>query len=600
VFRPALAAILVAGLAVAADHPIGGDRLTLKDPVAKPERRTFRFKANKEPNVEPSLAADPRAVGATLEVVGRGAGDGSSGVVTLDAAHWEGLGQPPGAKGFKWIDPLVPAGVRKVFFKPGSNGGQLTATGKGLAWAYALAQPQGGPVDVRFTVGSDVWCARFGTFQQNLIGKLRAAAAPPPADCAVPSVDVCGNGTVGGTEECDDGGTVSGDGCSATCELESPSAVCAGVPSAAGTALDSAAVASGLDRPIDVQSPRLDPRRLFVVEQSGRIRLVKDGALLPTPFVDLTSKTATTCPFSERGLLGLAFDPDYETNGFFYVNYTNPSGTTVIARYTATGDPRTADSAAIGTEVVLRTMAQPFANHNGGQLQFGPDGALYVGMGDGGSGCDPGGRAQNDAELLGKMLRIDVDALAADPLDEIWAKGLRNPWRFSFDRATGDLYVADVGQLQREEVNVVPSPVPAGLNYGWDFYEGEQCANALSCPDSVCPASTAGFTMPVLTFSHAGACSISGGYVYRGCALPGLHGTYFYSDFCGAFVRTFQYAGGVATNQQDRTADVDPPGADTITTVVSFGQDARGELYVVERGDCSSSNGVVYKLVPQP
>ena len=423
-------------------------------------------------------------------------------------------------------------------------------------------------------------------------------------------VATCGDGVAAGTEECDDGDTDSGDGCSATCELENTSAVCAGVPSAAGTALDSVVLASGLDRPTDVQSPRLDPRRIFVVEQSGRIRLVKDGVLQAAPFINLTSKTSTACPFSEQGLLGLAFHPDYETNGFFYVNYTNPSGTTVLARYTATGDPETADTAAIGTRGHPAHDRAAVREPQRRPAPFGPDGSSTSAWATAAAAAIRRATAQNldhDCSARCCASTSTRSPYAIPPTTrrrratrDLGLRACATRGASASTAANGDLYIGDVGQNQREEVDVVAWPVPAGLNYGWDFYEGEACANTLSCSDSVCPPSTAGFTMPILTFSHAGACSISGGYVYRGCALPALHGTYFYSDFCGAFVRTFNFVGGAATNQQDRTADVDPPGADTITSVSSFGQDARGEIYIVERGDCSSSNGVVYKFVPQP
>ena len=596
-------ACAVATMALATDHPVAGDKLVLKDPASDVSRRGFRFKATRDAGIDPATGGDPRALGATLEVTGRGAGDGTSGIVVLDASKWEGLGTPPGAKGYKWLDATASLGVRKVYFRPGPTGGLLTAVGRGVAWPYVVTQAQAGPVDVRFGIGPDVWCAHFAaaTFQQNVAGKLRAALATAPADCTVPSTAVCGDGSVGGTEECDDGNTMGGDGCSAVCELETTAALCAGVPSATGIALDAVAIATGLDRPTAIAAPRLDPSRLFVTEQSGRIRLVKNGVLLPAAFLDIHTKTATACPYSEQGLLGLVFDPAYESNGRFYVNYTNPSGATVIASYVATGDPKTSDAADTSTETILRTIAQPFANHNGGDLHFGPDGFLYAGMGDGGSACDPAGRAQDDAQLLGKMLRFDPNAPApVNPTDDVWAKGLRNPWRFSFDRANGDLYIADVGQNQREEVDVVAAPVPAGQNYGWDYYEGDQCSTTLSCPGTFCPASTAGYTMPVVVYDHTQGCSITGGYVYRGCALPDLHGTYFYSDYCGAFIRTFEFSGGAATNQQDRTVDVDPTGADTITSVTAFGEDARGEVYVAEQGACSTANGVIYKLVPQP
>ena len=598
-----VAALVVATIVLAADHPIAGDKLVLKDPAGDVGRRTFKFKATRDAGIDPATGGDPRALGATFEIAGSGAGDGTSGVIVLGPSGWTGLGEPPGAKGYKWLDATASLGVRKAYFKPGPKGGLLTATGKGLAWPYAVTQPQAGPIDVRFAIGGDVWCARFdaSTFQQSVAGKLRATLAAAPADCAAPSSATCGDGTVGGSEECDDGNTTGGDGCSATCELESTAALCAGVAGAAGTALDAVPVATGLARPSAIAAPRLDPSRLFVVEQIGRIRLVKNGTLLPAPFLDIQTKTATACPYSEQGLLGLVFDPDYETNGRFYVNYTDTSGATVIARYTVTGDPKTSDDADEASETILRTIPQPFANHNGGDLHFGPDGLLYAGMGDGGSSCDPDGRAQDDTQLLGKMLRFDPNASApANPTDDVWAKGLRNPWRFSFDRANGDLYIGDVGQNQREEVDVVAAPVPAGLNYGWDYYEADQCSAALSCPGTFCPASTAGYTMPILVYDHSQGCSITGGYVYRGCAMPDLRGTYFYSDWCGAFIRTFEFSGGVATNQQDRTADADPAGADTITGVTAFGEDARGELYVAELGACTSATGTVYELVPQP
>ncbi len=594
---------LLAATVLAADHPIAGDKIVLKDPAGNPAHRSVKFKATKDAGIDPSVGGDPRALGAMLVIGGRGAGDGSSGGFTLDASKWEGLGEPPGAKGYKWLDPAFTNGIRKVFFKPGPKGGLLTVAGKGAAWAYAISQAQIGPIDVHFTIGADVWCATFpaSTFQQNVAGKLNAALASAPADCSVPAPGVCGDGVLDPGEECDDGGTVNGDGCSSTCELEPTNpALCAGVPSASGTSLAGVVVATGLDRPTAVAAPRLDPSRVFVTEQSGRIRLVKNGTLLPTAFLDLTAKTATSCPYSEQGLLGLVFDPGYETNGFFYVDYTNTSGDTVIARYTASGDPKTADTANAASETILRgPISQPFANHNGGQLAFDSAGLLYVGMGDGGSGCDPGGRAQDDSSLLGKLLRFDPAAPAPmNPLDDIFAKGLRNPWRFSFDRANGNLYIADVGQNIREEVDVVAAPVPAGLNYGWDFYEGDACANTLSCPDSFCPASTAGFTMPILTYDHGPGCAITGGYVYRGCAMPDLHGTYFYSDFCAAFVKTFVLSGGMATNQGDVTTDVQPPSA-TISQVTSFGEDARGEIYIAQ-GGCPASSGALSKLVPGP
>jgi cysteine-rich repeat protein len=425
-----------------------------------------------------------------------------------------------------------------------------------------------------------------------------------PGDCVpAPAAPACGDGVVQGTEECDDGGTAGGDGCSAACQLEDASALCAGVPAAAGTALASVLVASGLERPLHVTAPPLDPNRVFVVEQRGRIRIVKNGTLLVTPFLAIEGKVSCC---GERGLLSVAFHPDYESNGRFFVNYTNVAGHTVIARYQVSGNPDVADA---GSELVLLTVAQPFANHNGGLNAFGPDGYLYVGLGDGGSFNDPLEAGQDGGTVLGKLLRLDVDVEtppyhaapadnpdpgAAHPLDLIWAKGLRNPWRFAFDRATGELYIADVGQNQWEEVNLQP-PATGGLNYGWDVFEGRHCFEPEPLyPAGMCPDPPAGFTMPVLEYSHAAGCSVTGGFVYRGCRLPDLHGTYFYGDYCSAFIRTFKgVAGGDAQNLADRTADLDPPGSLSIDAISSFGEDARGELYVTDHDD-----GEVFKIVP--
>ena len=277
----------------------------------------------------------------------------------------------------------------------------------------------------------------------------------------------------------------------------------------------------------------------------------------------------------------------------------------MIARYQVSGDPDVANT----TETQLLTISQPFANHNGGNLVFGPDGYLYVGMGDGGSGGDPLDNGQSDSTLLGKMLRIDVDVNsspfyavpasnpnpgAGDPLGLIWAKGLRNPWRFSFDRGNGDLYIGDVGQNEWEEIDWVPSTSTGGENYGWRIFEGNHCYDPSPAP--MCPATT-GFTMPVYEYNHSSGtptgCSVTGGFVYRGCALPDLHGTYFFSDDCSAFIRTFEISGGVVTNEQDRTAALDPPGSQTIDSVVAFGEDARGEIYIADQG------GEVFKIIPQ-
>ena len=581
-----------AAMALAADHPAAGDRLVLKD-RATPAKRKFRFAAVRDAAIDPRLGADLTVVGASLEVMGAAAGDGATGALDLDASRWVGLGRPRGAKGYRYADRHAAAGIRRVLFKRGRKGGSLTIKGGGDAFPYAITQPQG-PIDVRFTVGADVYCSRFQSFTRNEIGRVKAKRAAAPPDC-IPFSLLCGNGTIDGVEECDDGNVESGDGCTVSCQLEDPSARCTGVPTVSGTSLRSERVVAGLANPTYLTAPPLDPSRLFVTEQHGVVQVVKNGGLLRAPFLDISTKIACC---DERGLLGLAFHPDYESNGRLFVNYTNTAGDTVIARYQVSPDPDRADP---DSEVILLTIVQDFTNHNSGQLAFGPDGFLYVGMGDGGSRGDPRGRAQDPASLLGKILRLDVDRvgppwaaagnpfIGAAPRDEIWALGLRNPWRFSFDRATGELYVADVGQDLWEEVSVQAADSPGGENYGWNVFEGDGHCFA-AAPECTQPDA---FVMPVLDYSHADGCSITGGYVYRGCAMPDLHGTYFYGDFCSAFIRTFAgVTGGTAQNRMDRTADLAPGGGLSIDRITSFGQDARGELYVVDR------RGEIFRIIP--
>ncbi|MDQ0140733.1 PQQ-dependent sugar dehydrogenase [Cupriavidus necator] len=346
-------------------------------------------------------------------------------------------------------------------------------------------------------------------------------------------------------------------------------------------------VAGEFAAPIFLTAPAGDAR-LFVVERAGRIRIVRDGALLATPFLDIAALTTTD---GERGLLSMAFDPDYAANGRFYVYYTDTSGAITIARYhVSAANPDLADAA--GT--VLLSIPHPtFSNHNGGQLGFGPDRMLYIGTGDGGGGGDPSGNAQNAATLLGKMLRIDVSGAsgygvpAGNPFlgqsgsrGEIWALGLRNPWRFSFD--AGSLYIADVGQDLREEVDVAPSG-SAGLNYGWNLIEGSACVGGATCDRT-------GLTMPVFEYGHeAGACAIVGGYVYRGSASPALQGRYFYADLCTGKLQSFMYRDGVATEPVDWNVTV--PGS-----VFSFGVDSAQALYVLADPGTSANSGRVYRI----
>ena len=600
-------AALAASTVLAADHPIAGDGLVLKDPVGKPEKRLVSFKALRDLAIDPNQTGDPRTLGATIELTGAGGGDGSTGPIVLTPTLWKGLGNPAGSKGYKYYDKTRANGIKQVMFKPGSKGGQLLVSGGGANWPYAVTQPQTA-VAVRFAIGGDAYCGNFTSFTKNEAGRVQAKNAVAPANCTPP---VCGDGVATGTEECDDGGIANGDGCSSGCQLENTSAICAGVPTTGGTAIHSVRVASGLQAPVFVTAPRLDTNRLFVVEQAGRIRIIKNGVLLPTPFLDVDS-VANGGPGSEQGLLGLAFHPNYEQNGRFFVSYTRSGGGAAghseIAEYTVSGNPDVANPT--GT-VILTGADDPYGNHNGGMITFGPDGMLYYGMGDGGAGDDPLDAGQDDAQFFGKMYRIDVDNPPANPLDAVFAKGLRNPWRFSFDRGTGDLYIGDVGQNAFEEIDVQPAPLAAGVNWGWDLKEGRHCH--FESGDPACPPSAPGLTDPVLEYCHSlsndnATCgshplgnSVTGGYVYRGCAMSGMQGVYFYGDFGAGFISTFQgVSGGNAQNVAERTSDLDPStGGFSIGSVSSFGEDARGEIYVVDYGS-GGFDGEVFKIVPGP
>jgi hypothetical protein len=360
-------------------------------------------------------------------------------------------------------------------------------------------------------------------------------------------------------------------------------------PTPAGVGLQE--VASGLAFPLFLTSPPGDNARLFVVEKTGRIRIVRNGSLLSTPFLDLSSQVSNG---SEQGLLGLAFHPGYSANGRFVVNYTNPSGDTRISVFRVSANPDIADPA---SEQVILSVDQPYSNHNGGMVTFGPDGKLYIGLGDGGSGGDPQGNGQNRNALLGKILRLEVSATGqvSVPGDnpfvgqpgvrpEIWSYGVRNPWRFSFDRQTNDLYIGDVGQSAREEVDVSTSATQfgRGLNYGWNRMEGLACYS----PSSGCNQS--GLTLPVLDYGHSDGCSVTGGYVYRGDDVPALKGLYFYADYCEGWIRSFRWNGTAASDQREWST-LKPGGQ-----ISSFGEDARGELYVM------TSSGKVFRFVAVP
>jgi glucose/arabinose dehydrogenase len=349
-----------------------------------------------------------------------------------------------------------------------------------------------------------------------------------------------------------------------------------------GLALET--VATGLDHPVHLTAPAGDAR-LFVVEQPGRIRIIARGRLLARPFLDLTDRVSDG---GERGLLSVAFHPDYAHNGFFFVDYTDRHGDTAIERFTVSRDPDLADK---GSAVRVLSIAQPYANHNGGLVAFAPDGMLWIGMGDGGSGGDPHGNGQKPQALLGKMLRLDVDhgrpyaiprdnpfAGRRDGRPEIWAMGLRNPWRYSFDRVAGEVYIADVGQNLWEEVDV--APIAAGrLNYGWNRMEGLHTFRPVA-------GDTARLTAPMLEYGHHDGCSVTGGLVYRGARIPALRGHYLFSDYCSGWLRSFRYDRGQVSDLREWR------GAET-GAVASFGEDAAGEAYIV------SHNGSIFRIIPE-
>jgi len=357
---------------------------------------------------------------------------------------------------------------------------------------------------------------------------------------------------------------------------------------AAPLALALQEVAGGLDAPIFLTAPTGDSR-LFIVERPGRIRVLQNGSLLATPFLDISALTTTS---GERGLLSMAFHPQYASNGYFFIYYTNLAGDIVIERrQVSAGNANVADPL---SALTIMTIPHPtFSNHYGGLLSFGPDGYLYAGTGDGGSAGDPPRNAQNTNVLLGKLLRLDVsNSSVAQPYaippgnpfataggrPEIWAYGLRNPWRYAFDVPAQLLYIADVGQANWEEVDVRPAG-QAGNNYGWNIMEGLHCYNSASC-------NQAGLVLPVIEYGHdaAGGCSITGGYVYRGTALPELAGQYLYSDYCSGWLKSFIYSNGAASAVTDW-------GISNVGNILSFGQDAQNELYML------SGTGKVYRIV---
>jgi len=357
-------------------------------------------------------------------------------------------------------------------------------------------------------------------------------------------------------------------------------------------------VYSGFSSPVEITNAHDGSQRIFVVQQSGKIRIIKGGAVLATSFIDLgATGLDAIAAGGEQGLLGIAFHPQYATNGQFYVNYTRKSdGATVIARFLASAG--NADVADPSSGTILLTIAQPEANHNGGAVKFGPDGFLYIGMGDGGGGNDQHGtigNGQDKSTLLGKILRIDVDNGGANPYAippgnpyasgvggrrEIFAIGVRNPWRMSFDRATGDFWFGDVGQGAVEEVDMLPAGTGAGTNFGWRIMEGLHCTGlGGTCPD-------ARLTQPILEYGHALGCSVTGGYRYRGTASPALAGYYLYGDYCSGRIWGATKSGGGPW----QTVELKSAGINVST----FGEDQAGEIYVASLG-----TGVIYRISAQ-
>ena len=340
---------------------------------------------------------------------------------------------------------------------------------------------------------------------------------------------------------------------------------------------------SGLRQPTHITHAGDDSNRLFVTEQRGRILIVKKGQISTRPFLDITDRVSCC---GERGLLSVVFPPGYAGKNYFYVNYTDGSGDTVVARYRITRDPDVADPK---SEEIILLVKQPYANHNGGQLAFGPDRYLYIGMGDGGSAGDPEGFAQNPSSLLGKVLRIDVEsgkkpyAVPADnPFvnnkafkSEIWATGLRNPWRFSFDRKAGDLFIADVGQNKHEEIDFEPKGSKGGRNYGWNVMEGLHCYRSEDCDHK-------GLGVPVAEYGHDKGCSVTGGMVYRGSRFPQLQGIYFYGDYCSGRIWGLRESGAEWMNKELK---------DTGLSISTFGEDEAGEVYVADY-----SKGNIYRI----
>jgi glucose/arabinose dehydrogenase len=431
-----------------------------------------------------------------------------------------------------------------------------------------------------------------GTTAENS-APTQPATAAAPAEAALPTVTTPAPETAQAADETPTQPAAITESVATTPTTDQSAQVASAAPAApvfdpAQTALRLTTVANGLLKPDFLTHAGDGSGRLFVVEQAGRIRIIDGDKVVETPFLDISDRVGSSS--NEQGLLGLAFAPDYASSGTFFVNYTNRAGDTVISRFQVTADAQVADPA---SETLVLTFQQPAPNHNGGMILFGPDGMLWVGTGDGGASNDRFGNGQNPQTLLGKMLRIDVMSDPTQPYTipadnpwvtaqwngqavrgEIWALGLRNPWRYSFDATTNDLWIADVGQNTWEEVNFVAAGSAGGLNFGWPLMEGLHCFQQAECDAT-------GLLPPVIEYDHSGNCSITGGHVYRG-SIPALQGVYFYADYCSMRIWAATPAGD-GTWKSDLVLQSDAP-------ITSWGADQDGELYIVE------ANGHISRL----
>lgn len=417
--------------------------------------------------------------------------------------------------------------------------------------------------------------------QNNGVPVARGTDAPAPAESTAAQAVVETAPSVPPSETPASGPTPVG---AASAEAPTTTEATAESVSLESLSVELQPAAGGLDTPIGLANAGDGSGRLFVIEKGGAIRVVQAGEVLAEPFLDLRDRVNASG--SEQGLLGLAFHPGYAANGFFFVDYTDQAGDTVVSRFRVTADPNRADPA---SEEIVLTQRQPAGNHNGGHLAFGPDGYLYIALGDGGGAGDTYGNGQNLQSWLGTLLRIDVDELPysvppdnpfvgdSAALDEIWAYGLRNPWRFSFDRATDDLYIADVGQNQYEEIDFEPASSPGGENYGWPIMEGLHCyPEGANCDPS-------GLVLPVAEYDHSQGCSVTGGYVYRGEAFPAMQGVYFFADWCSGLL--WGLAPGPDGGWQSALL------LDADGNIASFGEGEAGELYAVDM-----QSGTVYQV----